>query len=142
MAAALPAFGVPLGERRAVHEYTLIKNLLESVERDLAAKGVAPQAVIREVAIKVGALEIHSREACRQAFAMLAHGTRLDNSELKLEIVPARLKCPECGRESELAEDAVDGHEAHPIAQCPGCGTVAPVIGGRGVEALEVRLEE
>lgn len=115
---------------------------MESVERDLAAKGVAPQVPVREVRIRLGALEIHSREACRQAFAMLSRGTRLEGAGLELELVPARLKCAGCGREAELAEGAADGHETDPLAICPGCGAAAPVLGGRGVEAVEVSLEE
>ena len=125
-----------------MHEYSLIKNLIESIERDLAAKGVDLSAVIKEVSIKVGALEIHSREACRQPIEMLVRGTRLEGAELKLEVVPARLQCPKCGRESELAEGAADGHEPEPVAECPACGAAAAVSGGRGVDSLEIRLED
>lgn len=125
-----------------MHEYTLIKNILESVERDLAAKGVAARARVRKVMVRAGALEIHSREACRQAFSMLSRGTRAEGAELQLEVAPARLKCPGCGRESDLEEGAADGHEADPIALCPGCGAAAPVVGGRGLKAVEVSLEE
>lgn len=125
-----------------MHEYSLIKNLIESIERDLAAKGVGTSAVMKEVSIRVGALEIHSREACRQAFAILTRGTRLEAAELKLDVVPARLKCPRCGRESEMKEGAADGHEAEPLSQCPKCKTAAAVTGGRGIETVEVTLEE
>jgi Zn finger protein HypA/HybF involved in hydrogenase expression len=125
-----------------MHEYTLIKNLLESVERDLTAKGVPSSTRIREITVRVGALDIHSAEACRQAFAMLARGTRLEGSELKLTVLPARLNCPKCNHTDAIAEGEADGHAAEPWAECPQCGQVAAVTGGRGVEAVEVLLEE
>ena len=94
-----------------------------------------------EVALKVGALAVHSEAATRQAYEVLVKGTALENSRLKLTIEPVTLICGQCGYKGPLPEGAVDPHDLSPLAECPRCGAVSPVQGGRGVEAIELRWE-
>jgi len=94
-----------------------------------------------EVVLKVGALAVHSAAATRQAYEVLVKGTALENSRLDLTIAPVTLTCGKCGYQGPLAEGAVDPHDLSPLADCPRCGAVSPVQGGRGVESIEIRWE-
>jgi len=94
------------------------------------------------VTLKVGALEMHSEAALRQAFEVLSQGTVLEGARLHLVILPATLACPQCGFRGPLPLGAADPHEALPIAECPQCGALTPVQDGRGVESIELAWEE
>jgi Zn finger protein HypA/HybF involved in hydrogenase expression len=94
-----------------------------------------------EVVLKVGALAVHSAAATRQAYEVLVKGTPLEHSRLDLTIEPVTLTCGQCGYQGPLPEGAVDPHDLSPLADCPRCGAVSPVQGGRGVESIEIRWE-
>jgi Zn finger protein HypA/HybF involved in hydrogenase expression len=94
-----------------------------------------------EVVLRVGALAVHSEAATRTAYEVLVKGTPLAQSRLNLTIEPVTLTCGKCGYQGPLPEWAVDPHDQSPLVECPRCGTVCPVQGGRGVEAIELRWE-
>ena len=100
-----------------------------------------PEGSSLEVVLKVGALAVHSEAATRQAYEVLVKGTPLAHSRLNLTIAPVTLTCGQCGYQGPLPEGAVDPHDLSPLAECPQCGAVTPVQGGRGVEGIELRWE-
>jgi Zn finger protein HypA/HybF involved in hydrogenase expression len=97
-----------------------------------------PQAIRGGI---VGALAVHSEAATRQAFEVLVKGTALEHARLDLTIEPVTLTCGQCGYQGPLPEGAVDPHDMSPLTECPRCGAVSPVQGGRGVEGIELRWE-
>ena len=94
-----------------------------------------------EVVLRVGALAVHSEAATRQAYEVLVKGTPLEKSRLNLSIEPVTLTCAKCGYQGPLPEGEVDPHDQSPLVECPQCGAVSPVQGGRGVEGIELRWE-
>ena len=100
-----------------------------------------PDGSSLEVVLRVGALAVHSEAATRTAYEVLVKGTPLAQSRLNLTIEPVTLTCSQCGYQGPLAEGAVDPHDQSPLAECPQCGAVNPVQGGRGVEGIELRWE-
>jgi len=120
-----------------MHELSLVKNLVETIlggiEKEPDGKGP-----VSEVVMRVGALELHSEEAFRQAFEVTSRGTVLEGAALRLTIVKAVLKCGACGHESACGDGEVDAHDPMPFAECPKCGRVSAVTGGRGVNGIEV----
>jgi len=73
---------------------------------------------------------------------MLSTGTVLDGCSLDVTVIPAELTCPKCGHAGTVKLDDDAGHMAMPAAECPECGEVVPVKGGRGVEPVEVVVDE
>jgi len=118
-----------------------MENVIESVTRDLESKGVTSPTAIKEMVLRVGALDIHSEDSFRQAFEMIAEDTLLGNARLTLHIIPARIECPRCGYGGEC-RDEVDGHDPTPVAECPQCGGVSLLRGGRGIEPIELVIED
>jgi Zn finger protein HypA/HybF involved in hydrogenase expression len=100
-----------------------------------------PEGSSLEVVLRVGALAVHSEAATRTAYEVLVKGTPLAQSRLNLTIEPVTLICSQCGYQGPLAEGAVDPHDQSPLAECPQCGAVSPVQGGRGVSGIELRWE-
>ena len=123
-----------------MHEYTFVKHVVESIQETLLKQG--NPGVVREVILKVGELELHSEEAFKQAFEMLVKDTPIKGAKLSLIVVRARINCPDCGYQGEPGEGGADPHDPLPCAQCPSCGRVSGVLGGRGVESIELVLND
>jgi hydrogenase nickel incorporation protein HypA/HybF len=124
-----------------MHELSLMQQVIDEITRQLALRG-APARRIREVRLRVGALDIHSEPAFRQAFEVLTHESPLAGAALALAIEPARLECPACGHASPIGAGEADPHDPSPYGVCPLCGALGPVRGGRGVLAIELLADE
>jgi hydrogenase nickel insertion protein HypA len=122
-----------------MHEISLIQNLLESVQQQIKAHEHT-QSAIKGLALTVGALELHSQEAFRQAFATESKGTELEGKQLELTIVPAKVECSECGFRGPLSEGKADPHNADLIVECPECSAASLTKGGRGIQKIELIL--
>jgi Zn finger protein HypA/HybF involved in hydrogenase expression len=119
-----------------------MENVLAAIMVELKSSGEEVQAGRPlTVTLKVGALEMHSEAATRQAFEVLAKGTVLEGALLNLIILPVSVVCSKCGFQSPLPLGAVDPHDALPLAECPQCGALTPVQGGRGVESIELKWD-
>jgi hydrogenase nickel incorporation protein HypA/HybF len=124
-----------------LHEYGLMENVIAAIKAELQKSGETPAGPSLEVTLKVGALEMHSEAAARQAFEVLIKGTPLEGARLNLIILPVTIACPQCGFQGPLPMGAADPHDALPMAECPQCGAIAPVQGGRGVESIELKWD-
>jgi hydrogenase nickel incorporation protein HypA/HybF len=126
-----------------LHEYGLMENVMTVIMAELKKSGEEARAGrLLTVTLKVGALELHSEAALRQAFEVLSQGTVLEGARLHLVILPATLSCPQCGFRGPLPLGAADPHEALPMVDCPRCGALTPVQDGRGVESIELNWED
>ncbi|MFZ5447214.1 MAG: hydrogenase maturation nickel metallochaperone HypA [Thermodesulfobacteriota bacterium] len=124
-----------------MHEYSLMEQVIAHILAELNKQAETPTGSELSVVLKVGALAVHSEAATRQAYEVLVKGTPLENSRLLLTIEPVALDCEKCGYKESLPEGAVDPHDLSPLVECPRCGAVTPVQGGRGVESIELRWE-
>ncbi len=120
-----------------------MENVMAVIMAELKKSGEEARAGrLLTVTLKVGALELHSEAALRQAFEVLSQGTALEGASLHLVILPATLACPQCGFRGPLPLGAADPHEALPMVDCPQCGALTPVQDGRGVESIELHWED
>jgi Zn finger protein HypA/HybF involved in hydrogenase expression len=122
-----------------MHEYALMERVMESILKRLEEE--LPARVV-EVSLKIGVLELHSQEATRMAFQVLAQGTPLEKSRLTLTLMPVYLECPACGHTEPYLTEPLPGHEPLPGVRCPKCQTPVGLLGGIGVEAIELILAE
>jgi len=119
-----------------MHEYSLMQGVIQAVLERLE-----PPAAVQEVTLRIGALEVHSADSCRQAYALLTKGTPLEGAQLRLVIVPAVLHCPACGfRGLAPVGDEDEDYDPLPCAPCPACKALASLEGGRGVQGIELVL--
>jgi Zn finger protein HypA/HybF involved in hydrogenase expression len=118
-----------------------MEQVIPHILAELKKQESPPSGEALEVVLKVGALAVHSEAATRQAYEVLVQGTPLEHSRLLLTIEPVTLICGKCGYQGALPEGTVDPHDQSPLVECPQCGGVNPVQGGRGVESIELRWE-
>ena len=124
-----------------MHEVSLIENLLESVLPEVETQ-LSQGHNVQGLAVTIGAMELHSEEAFRQAFTVQAQDTPLAGATLELTIVQPKVNCPSCGFHGLFPEDRIDPHNPDPIMECPACGNPAAIEGGRGVQQVELLLVE
>jgi len=123
-----------------VHEYALMQGIVAAIQEQLKAQNIS--APVLEVGLTLGILDVHSEAAARQAFQVLTQGTPLEQATLSLTIRAATLTCPACGHTEPFAAEDFHSHDPLPMVDCPRCGQMAHLTGGRGVEAIEVVLAE
>ncbi len=124
-----------------MHEYSLAQSLLESLRAYLREHPVPGR--IRKVHVRKGELLVLSEWALSQAWRILAEGTELAGSELAVENVPVRVRCPSCGYAGEARYLAEEGwHMAVPILSCPRCNAPVEVVDGRDLAIVGLTTEE
>jgi hydrogenase nickel incorporation protein HypA/HybF len=113
-----------------VHELGLCGGILEAVERRAAGRRVT------RVRVRVGARHRVVPSAFDQSFALVAQGTVADGAAVDLVVVPAAVRCLDCGHEAEATDV---------LAACPACGALDLETEGGDeliLEAIHVEEED
>ena len=105
--AARPSFVYDL----AMHELSLVINVVHLVSEDAARKGIAR---ISTVELEVGEISGALPHALKEAFPIACRGTILESADLVVKEVAAGVKCKKCGREFFPTREGW---------ACPSCGS-------------------
>ncbi len=113
-----------------MHELSIADAVLQVVEKHANGRPVT------QVDLRVGHLRQVVPDALTFAWQLVTEGTCADGAELRIEQVPATVRCASCATETTL--------EAFP-ARCGGCGSLdVEVTGGEEllVDSLEIEQEQ
>ncbi len=111
-----------------MHEFSIAVAVVGVAERHAAGRRVV------KIELRVGHLRQVVPDSLQLAFELITQGTVLDGTELEIEQVPARARCPRCGAESEL--------EHFPLA-CEACGSLdLELLTGEELLVESLELEE
>lgn len=95
-----------------MHELSIARNIIEVAKRQIQES--LPCTVL-SIRLKIGALSCVHRDSLRSCFELMAAGTTLQGSQLRIDEMPVVVFCPTCASLREL-----------PGIQrlaCPICGT-------------------
>ncbi|MEW6216498.1 MAG: hydrogenase maturation nickel metallochaperone HypA [Candidatus Bipolaricaulota bacterium] len=124
-----------------MHEYSLAHALLEGLTEHLGQHPVHGR--VRAVHLRKGELLILSEEALGEAWRILAEGTEVAGSELRIEKVPVKVRCPSCGYAGPVKYVSEEGwHFAVPLLACPQCQARAEVIEGRDLAIVGLSVDD
>ena len=124
-----------------MHEYSLMQDIITSILERLEEE--QSSAMVQEVILKLGILDIHSEAAARTAFEVLAKGTPLERARLTVEVKPVMLSCPQCTTASPFpVAEHTHANELLPVVNCPVCDGLARLSGGQGVDSIEIIFAE
>jgi hydrogenase nickel incorporation protein HypA/HybF len=111
-----------------MHEYSLVRALLDQVERAAQARGAC---AVHKLGLKIGALAGVEPELLASAYDVCREGTLCAAAGLEIETVPARWECGECGR--RVREGAV--------LSCPACAVPARLTSGDEILLERIEME-
>jgi hydrogenase nickel incorporation protein HypA/HybF len=120
-----------------VHEFSVATSLVEAL-LEIARKQSSSKVV--EVQLKVGKLRLLSLEQLKFSYDILAKGTILEGSRLKIEETPGFAKCPKCGFTEQLETSDATFHFGLPRMNCPRCATPLSIEGGDECLITKVRM--
>jgi hydrogenase nickel incorporation protein HypA/HybF len=111
-----------------VHEYSIVRALLDRVEREAGERGAT---AVTQVRVAIGRQSGVEPELLRSAFELVRAGTICDGAELELCEIECRWACRACG-------NAVP---AENVLRCPRCGAPARLVAGDEIMLERLELE-
>lgn len=124
-----------------MHEYSLVQALLEGLLDHLREHPV--NGHIRVVHVRKGELLILSQEALGEAWTILSEGTEVGGSEIRIERIPVKVRCPTCGYEGPVKYASEEGwHFSVPVLACPHCAGRTNVIEGRDLAIVGLSVDD
>jgi hydrogenase nickel incorporation protein HypA/HybF len=114
-----------------VHEVSLMKNLLRTVEEVAAREGKGPVKIIH---LKIGEMSGVNIDALSFAFEVLSKGTAAEGGRLDFERVALSARCKECGGEF---------HPEEFVFRCIRCGSPElEILRGREMEVDYILIDD
>ena len=95
-----------------MHEIALIKNMMAVLEKELDDPGVGD---VKNVHLEVGELRYIVPEIMQTGFKYMPKHTKLNTAELKMKVIPVKVRCRGCETESESGSGFRD-------IKCASCG--------------------
>ncbi len=130
-----------------MHEYSIACEIWQSVLKAVNAQFADQpdiKPIIRAVTVEIGALNLIETEQLSFWLEQLAAREGSPGLELKLKMLPGRVKCRECGIESVL-EEKEENIWLAPLhfLDCPNCGSRnVAVLGGRELRVVSAELDQ
>ncbi|AAC07096.1 hydrogenase maturation nickel metallochaperone HypA [Aquifex aeolicus] len=113
-----------------MHEFSIVQSLLTLIE-DYARENNAKS--VTKVVVSIGVLSGVEPHLLEMAFNTFKEGTVAEKAELIMEIEKLKIKCMDCGKESEKEELNM---------LCPGCGSLnTQIISGQDMFLKSLELE-
>lgn len=110
-----------------MHELSIASAVVATAERHAEGR---PVAVVN---VRAGELRQVVPDSLEFYFGFVARETVCEGAALEIEVVPARLRCGDCGDEWEL--------EA-PIFRCACGSTTTEVVAGDELNVVSIEIEE
>ena len=95
-----------------MHELSITQNILDISLRAAEARHAARIRVIR---LKIGAFSGVVPDCVQMYLDVLAKGTAAEGAKIEATLLPLRVRCRDCGRESEISRTHI---------ACPSCGSL------------------
>jgi hydrogenase nickel incorporation protein HypA/HybF len=119
-----------------MHELSISSAIVDTVLRHASGRRVSV------VDVRVGALRQVVPDSLAFYFEIVARDTLCEGADLRLEPVPALLRCEACDREWDPAPEP-SLEILIPIFRCPGCGAGASAtIAGDELEVDSIEVED
>ncbi len=93
-----------------MHELSIVEGILEAVIPEVRKYDVSR---VTEIRLKIGELSGIVPQCIEEYFRIASEGTIAEGASLKIEKVPVRISCGDCGYDGEISPGKF---------RCPGCG--------------------
>lgn len=121
-----------------MHEFSMTTQIVNYVLEE-AKKHNAKR--VNEVHLIIGKLTFLGIEQVKFAYDLLVKNTIMEGSKLHIEENEGIVKCGNCGYEGSLKyEDDPAYHIPFPTLNCPKCGGVVNIVGGKECTIKRIKL--
>jgi len=121
-----------------MHEFSMTTQIVNHVLEE-AKKHNAKR--VNEVHLIIGKLTFLGLEQVKFAYEILVKNTIMEGSKLRIEEKDGVVKCGNCGYEGGLKyEDDPVYHIPSPTLNCPKCGGVVNIVGGKECTIKSIKL--
>ena len=121
-----------------MHEFSMTTQIVNYVLEE-AKKHNAKR--VNEVHLIIGKLTFLGIEQVKFAYDLLVKNTIMEGSKLHIEEKNGIVKCNNCGYEGGLKyEDDPVYHIPSPTLNCPKCGDVVNIVGGKECTIKSIKL--
>ncbi|UCE45752.1 MAG: hydrogenase maturation nickel metallochaperone HypA [Methanobacteriota archaeon] len=110
-----------------MHEFSVMSQIVASVMDEANARNASK---IDKVTIELGEFTMLGHDQLRFAFEVLAKNTMLEGAVLDLQTTRGEIECG-CGFKGEASPPEDGPHQLAASFECPKCGELAKVTGGR-----------
>jgi hydrogenase nickel incorporation protein HypA/HybF len=111
-----------------MHEYSIIRALIDRVETEAKARGATS---IRRIQVRIGELAGVEKDFLLSAYEVFRERTLCREAALQITPVEARWACPSCGASIPRGE----------ILRCGKCGLPARLAGGDEILLDRIEME-
>ena len=111
-----------------MHEYSIARALLDTVEKEARARGAKR---VRRLRVKIGELSGVEADLLAAAYEVCRDGSICAGADLEIRTVETRWECPQCRR--ALPEGG--------ILTCAACGTAARLAQGDEILLQTIEME-
>ncbi len=120
-----------------MHEYGIVSNLIRVALDRLAQEAVSEVVYVE---FEFGEFLFVDPENATMAYESLTRGTILENSELRIRVLPGKIQCLSCGYvgKAELP-DKDHLHFSDHLLVCPNCSASPRII--QGLECSITQME-
>jgi len=122
-----------------MHEFSTMQGIVNAILEE-AKKYNAVE--ITKVEIEIGELTFLGEEQMKFAFDILKEGTIMEEAEISIEKIRARVRCRTCGYEGGVKYGMKEEfHLSFPLLKCPQCGGEVDIVRGRECTIKNVEME-
>jgi hydrogenase nickel insertion protein HypA len=111
-----------------MHEYSIVGALVDRVDTEARARHAT---VVHRLHVRIGELSGVEIDLLKTAYATFRERTVCENAELKVQFVPARWECPDCG--GRIAQGD--------LLQCRRCAVPARLAEGDEIVLDRIEME-
>ena len=110
-----------------MHEFSVMNQIVSSIIEEAKSRNASR---IEKVTVELGEFTMLGHDQLRFAFEVLSKDTLLEGGVLDLQTVKGEIECG-CGFRGETSPSNDMPHQLASAFECPGCGELAKVTGGR-----------
>ncbi len=123
-----------------MHEFSFAYNIFQVAEAT-AIKYKAKK--ITEVLLEIGELTLIVPELLQRSFEMATKGSIAEGAKLKIQIVPGKIKCRECDKDSAVSITRDAQLTGLQLFKCSHCGSNnTEIIEGKKANVKNIKIQE
>jgi hydrogenase nickel incorporation protein HypA/HybF len=119
-----------------MHEFSVMSQIVDGLKEEVKKWNATK---VEEVFLELGEFTMLGEEQLKFAYEILTKDSILQGSTLTITTIRGSIEC-ECGYKGDMSPSEDTPHRSIPVFECPKCGQLAKIVGGRECTVRNLRL--